>query len=219
MIRYYPKNKITPNLYSDGSSLTLDGKPYYGYYYETYDKKFFSGANPEQGSNLALSPISQPSTKVSKQIVPGTNVSKQPQFIFDKILTVEEEVQSSFDFTNKFTPHYPKPTTSDYTKGYFVRYFSKSVGHNDSIVEISKNQFDSFKTNSNKQASLQYQVIDIFWQITGPLHTTGGYAGILDTNERLTNNKESEFAGLKNYIGGQYDKFSNPVTLPQSFEF
>lgn len=213
MIRYYPKNKITPNLYSDGSSLTLDSKPYYGYYYETYDKKFFSGATPEQGLNQSLSPNLQPSIKNNiTQPLSETSNEKQSQFVFDnKLQTIEEDIRSSFDFTNKFTPYYPKPTTNDYIQGYITRYFSKSVGLNDSIVEISKNQFNSFKTNASKQDVLQYQVTSMFWQVSGPLHNTNGVAGIIDTNKRLVDNKENEFFGIKNYMGDQYSKYSIPM--------
>lgn len=208
MIRYYPKNKITPDLYSDGSSLLLNGKPYYGYYYETYDGKFYTGARPENGLNNLLIPNITPAVnKVNKN-----NSQKQPQFILNPSLsTVEQEI--AFDFTNKFIPYYPKPTTNDYTKGYFTRYFSKTVGHNDSIVEISKSQFDNFQTSADKQSTLLYQVINIFWQISGPLNNTRGYAGIIDTNKRIVNNKEVEFSGLKLYINNQYDKFSIPTNI------
>lgn len=210
MVRYYPKNKITPNLYSDGSNLSLNGSPYYGYYYETYDGKFYSGINPQKGSNLQLIPINTiTSQDTFKNNLTDSNV-KRPHFTFNELTT--EQVQAGFDFSNKFVPHYPKPLQSDYIKGYFIRYFSKTVGHNDSIIEISKTQFDNFELNNNdKQSILQYQVISLFWQISGPLYAKADHAGIIDTNKRLVNNKEPQFSGLKNYIGDQYDKYSIPT--------
>lgn len=53
--RYYPSFTVKTNLISRGNFL-LDGKPYTGYYYETFDGKYFSGANPVTGENRRLTP-------------------------------------------------------------------------------------------------------------------------------------------------------------------
>ena len=41
-VRYYPKSKIKPPKISDGTEFSLQGKPYKGKYYETFDGKFYT---------------------------------------------------------------------------------------------------------------------------------------------------------------------------------
>lgn len=55
-IRYYPSFAVKINLISRGN-FSLDGKPYTGYYYETFDGKYFSGNNPVTGTNKRLFPV------------------------------------------------------------------------------------------------------------------------------------------------------------------
>ena len=52
---YYPKNQIETNLYSNGKLLVKSTSlPYTGFYFSTYDGKYFSGAEPNKGDNITL---------------------------------------------------------------------------------------------------------------------------------------------------------------------
>jgi hypothetical protein len=53
-MRYYPSFAVKINLVANGD-LKLDGKPYSGYYYETFDGEVFSGPNPVIGPGEKLS--------------------------------------------------------------------------------------------------------------------------------------------------------------------
>ena len=39
MIKYFPKNRITTNLYTKGNEFTVNGKQYVGAYYKTFNGK------------------------------------------------------------------------------------------------------------------------------------------------------------------------------------
>jgi hypothetical protein len=48
---YYPKANITPNLFSNREYvLKGSNEPYTGYYFSTYDGKFYTGREPGDGS-------------------------------------------------------------------------------------------------------------------------------------------------------------------------
>ena len=53
---YYPKSQITPNLYTIGNELFLDGESYTGYYFKTSDGKFYSGKTPNDSFVVQLYP-------------------------------------------------------------------------------------------------------------------------------------------------------------------
>ena len=72
-------------------------------------------------------------------------------------------------------------------------------------MEIDKATYDAFQNNNTKDNYALWKSIAIFWQISGPLYnervnniTTR--AGIIDTNQRILNNAEKEFIGIKQYL-------------------
>ena len=67
MIRYYPASRIKTNLISD-SSLVLNGVPYRGKYYETYDGRYFTGPNPILGDNNELFKADSPNNPYKNKV-------------------------------------------------------------------------------------------------------------------------------------------------------
>ena len=57
MIKYYPSFRVKTDQKTTGNRLLLDGVPYSGDYYQTYDNKFYSGPNPIVGPNEELKPF------------------------------------------------------------------------------------------------------------------------------------------------------------------
>lgn len=186
---YYPKANITPNLFSNGT-FTLKGsnEPYTGYYFSTYDGKFFTGREPGDGANLELAnqgPNYQGeaiageidyrfvgtdnylySTSL-KKLTPITPISQTPQ------------------------PFYPKPTLSDYRTGEIIRYFSKKT--NENIY---------YETRTAFQNSL-YISFNIPWLITGDRDN------VAKVNKRIVELKEAELKiiGLGVYLKNNYLQF------------
>ena len=57
-LKYYPLSRVATNKYTRGNEFVLlNGTPYTGKYYATYNNKFFTGINPALGTNEELIPI------------------------------------------------------------------------------------------------------------------------------------------------------------------
>ena len=207
-MRYYPLNRVKTNLKAVEESLYLNGKPYSGYYYETYDGQYFTGKDPIEG----------PSQRLTLLNIQGKDS--------DDPLTIVDGNESYNSITNlnvaqiktfkEPKPFYPAPTDVDYKRGAFVRYFAKKRDRAGFVLEVNKETFDSLQRVDSVYDYVNYEVISLFWQITGPLNddrTNKQYkvAGIIDTNKRLVESKEKSFPGLKAFIGEDYTRFAKPV--------
>jgi len=213
MIKYYPKNRITINLYTKGNEFLLNGKPYIGAYYKTSNGKIHTGANPVIGSSQELQPIpvnikeNYPNINIKGGILLDDNTSKYIKNPNIKNLQ-----------TYQIPPqYYPQPTDSDYAKGYIMRYFAKKRNDIGYVIEISKDTYLSLQSSTSEYDYITYQATDLFWQLTGPLRDTRvnkqyKTSGIIDTNKRLVETKDKSFRGLIEYIGGKYDKYAKPST-------
>jgi hypothetical protein len=199
--QYYPKNRIKPNLFTAGGEFAINGQDYRGPYYITFDGKTLTGKNPYYpGANIPLIKVSYA----------GFDGREPDSSLALNIINEGPEVA-----LNTLVPYYPNPTQADYTRGHFIRYFAKKVNGDLGIVEISKAKFDYMQNRKTNPEDYLYQVENVFWKLTGPLHddrTNKQYpvAGIIDTNQRLVETKDKTFPGLKAYIGGNYTKFSIP---------
>jgi hypothetical protein len=208
-LRYYPSFRIKPNLNATGKEFLLNGKPYVGKYYETYDGKFFSGPNPILGPNESLSP------NVGYPNAPGlklTGLSDSAKIAFAS----KTKAETNDVDTTEPTGYQPKPLESDYTKGYFYRYFVKKINERGYVKEISETEYKSIQDGSATYDVSYYQTERIMWKLTGPLNTVrlSQYdirAGITDANKRIVETVDQRFLGLKTYIGEEYAKFSRPT--------
>ena len=208
-LRYYPSFRIKPNLNAIGNEFTLNGKPYVGKYYQTYDGKFFSGVNPIIGKNEPLLPVS------NYPNAPGLNLSGLSQSA-KRSLASKTKLQTNIVDPTQPTSYQPNPLESDYAKGYFYRYFVKKVNEMGYIKEISETEYISIDNGTATYDVSYYQIERIMWKLTGPLNTVrlSQYdirAGIIDTNKRLVETVDKRFLGLKTYIGEEYAKFSRPT--------
>lgn len=212
MIKYFPKNRITTNLYTKGNEFSLNGKPYIGAYYKTYNGKIYAGKNPVVGTSQELEPI----IKNNKENYP--NINSKGGILLDKNTRpyiINPNIKSLETYLVP-TQYYPQPTDSDYQKGYIMRYFAKKRNDIGYVVEINKETHLSLLNEDSEYDYITYQTIDIFWQITGPLRDDRKdkqykIAGIIDTNKRLVETKDKNFRGLIEFIGGNYDKFARPT--------
>lgn len=195
-IRYYPSNKIKTNLTARFGQFTLNGDPYLGPYYATYDGKYYTGKDPITGDNerLVQSPTytikNEPSHDIEE--ITKQNRSKQP------------------------VSYFPVATEEDYAKGYLTRYFLKKVNQNGYVMEISQSEYYSIQNGTANYDISFIQTVDVLWKLTGPLNNkrVSQYdtrAGIIDTNKRLVETKNKTFVGLKEFIGEDYSKFARPT--------
>lgn len=209
-LKYYPLSRITPNKYTRGNEyVTPDGKAYTGRYYTTYDGKHYTGINPVLGQSLKLTPI----TELSKGTkIAGVNTVNS----FDYLQSQTSTVGTSNNDTQLTTlnSYFPVPLPSDYTRGYFTRYFAKNVSGPQYIIEISQLDWTKIQNGDlNSNVVLGYETMDMLWQLTGPLNDTriSQYqiqGGVYSTNKRVTEGKQKGFNGIVEFIGGDYTKFA-----------
>ena len=124
-----------------------------------------------------------------------------------------DTIENNFDYINitQFqSPTYvseviTQPTTDDYTKGVFIRYFAKQKNINtnnvNSIIEIDGTQFSSLTSSE------YYDVFSITWMITGT------YDNILETNVNTTNQTDLLYPGFREkmrpyILNGEYLKIT-----------
>lgn len=207
MIKYYPSFRVKTDQKTTGNRLSLDGAPYSGDYYETYDNKFYSGPNPIVGPNEELKPFENYGNS------DYLNASNLPSSVKNQFLR-----QTNVAKTQALEPvsYYPKPTVEDYTRGYFIRYFIKKINSKGFVIEISPEEYNEFVNGTVRYDVSFYLVTQIFWKITGDLNTKR-YSqydirlGIIEVNKKNTEDAGKNFLGLIEFIGGEYVKFSRPT--------
>lgn len=202
MIKYYPLTQIRPNLYTRGNEFTTpDGKTYAGRYYLTYDNKAFTGINPVLGTNEELTAI-----PTSNNLTSNTYTAAITQ-------NTQKRAKESDVTLTELNSYFPVPVASDYSRGYFTRYFAKNPSGPQYIIEISQMDYSQLQNGSVSPNVLGYQSTSMLWQLTGPLRNTriSQYqvkGGIYDTNKRVTEAKQTQFRGIVEFIGGDYTKFA-----------
>lgn len=207
MIKYYPSFRVKTDQKTTGNRLSLDGAPYSGDYYETYDNKFYSGPNPIVGPNEELKPFENYGNS------DYLNASNLPSSVKNQFLR-----QTNVAKTQALEPvsYYPKPTVEDYTRGYFIRYFIKKINSKGFVIEISPEEYNEFVNGTVRYDVSFYLVTQIFWKLTGDLNTKR-YSqydirlGIIEVNKKNTDDAGKNFLGLIEFIGGEYAKFSRPT--------
>lgn len=219
-LRYYPSFRTQNNQSTTGGDYTLNGQPYVGKFYLTYDGKAYSGADPLSGTNQVLTPANQ------YQNSPVLSTRSLPQVLETAIaratpntrgISTVLPTQTQTPNLNGPTPYYPYPIQSDYDRGYIIRYFVKKVNTAGYIIEISQDQYVNIQNGTALYDISMYMTGQILWKLTGPLNAVrvsqyDTRAGIIDTNKRLTENLNKTMLGITDFIGGDYSKWARPTT-------
>ena len=209
MIRYYPSFAVKTNLRTQGESYALDGTPYSGPFYETYNGEAYTGSDPINGKNQLLKPIKLYSNSSFLRTQKLTN--KVRNTFAENSFNLQNVLNNSEPQT-----YYPQPLESDYTKGDIIRYFIKKINSKGFVTEISPQEYNDFVNGTVRYDVSFYLVTQIFWKITGDLNTKR-YSqydirlGIIDVNKKNTEDAGKNFLGLIEFIGGEYAKFSRPT--------
>lgn len=212
-LRYFPLTRVTPNLYTNGEQYaTEDGIPYAGRYYKLYNNEAYTGTDPVTGTNKKLYPREffrrGAGIQSGFDIVPYYNITGNRPVGDISRASVEEGALT------ELRSYYPIPIDSDYERGYFTRYFAKTVSGPGYVFEISPTDWTKIQNGDIAAENiLGYESIDMLWQLTGPLEDTrvSQYqikGGVLTTNRRVTIAKDRVFSGLFQYIGEDYTKFA-----------
>jgi hypothetical protein len=210
-VRYYPSFRVKTNQLTRGGEYSVNGKPYVGLYYTTYDGKSFTGPNPNLGPNEILDKI---------QINGDSNIglkSLQNSQGNTKFVTELSGITNNVNTSQKnIVSFFPRPIQSDYDLGYIDRFFVKQKNNNGYITEISRLQYTEIVNGAVGYNISLLQTLNIRWKLTGPLNSKriSQYdvrAGIIDTNKRLVEQANPNFFGIIEFIGGNYSKFAKPT--------
>jgi hypothetical protein len=209
MIRYYPSTKIKTNQKALLGEFTLNGVVYSGSYYSTYDGRFFTGPDPVLGTNEELIPV----LRNSNMEFTVNTTSNAPNVVLQSL---DVKLNTNTKTLTQPVSHQPVTLDSDYSRGYFTRYFVKRTNQRGYVMEISETEFESIRNGTATYDISFYQTVSLIWKLTGPLRSKriSQYQtreGIVDTNQRIVESLNKSFPGLKEFIGEDYAKFSRPT--------
>lgn len=188
---YYPKSKYKGELYSNGNFIIQDNNtPYTGYYYSTFDGKYFTGKFPNDGTNLPLisySPLTEIPDPGVDDIINDFRFDSTDNFTYSRLKQIDRNTPQAIAPKS----YYPQPIEDDYNVGEFTRYFSKKA--NENIYT---------ETSALYQNSL-YVGFSLPWLLTGDKDK------VYQTNENMVMLKEQQLqiSGLGAYLNFNYLKF------------
>ena len=191
-MKYFPKSRILTNQTANpGQFKNPDGSDYTGPYYTTFDGKSFTGIDPSKGSSIPLTP-----SLVSSGL-------SNTDYTAESYKRLNSSVDTNLVDPIPFTP---RPTSQDYQAGRITRYIARQKGGTQfRVMEIDKPTFDNLTKQRGDVNYSVWRAISIQWQISGPLHDelVNGIKvrpGIIDTNEKILNQAEKNFIGIKQYL-------------------
>jgi len=214
---YIPKNKILPNLYTNGDEFQVKAtsKLYIGYYHKLYNGTLFTGRNPNDGEQSELisslpdivTPKTPPEIPTQIAIFRG---DADP--LIDKSIWNERDVAlytqlrgQSVDNVRRGglpSPYYPQPTEADYKLGEFQRYFC--VKSNElKYTEVNKEQYTKFNKKDSSVSWQYYTSFSLPWDISGDKEK------VYQTNKNIVLITEQNIKrrGLQEFLRKNYLKF------------
>ena len=211
---YVPKNRIITNQYSNDSSLVVKstGEFYKGFYYKTFDGKYFTGKTPNDPPNVELEVV-QPLDENISQTLPQNEIAYSdlpidpPGYNEDTVVKYANINNINLNNPNpKFIPiqFYPTPTEDDYKLGVFTRYFCVKINEN-RYLELSKDVYDKLVNKNSNYLWEPYTPFKLQWTIAGELD----YVVNTNRNIILLTEKRLKRKGLDIFLRRNYGKFWN----------
>ena len=178
---YIPKNRILTNQFSNDRKLVYKStqEVYVGFYYKTFDGKYFTGKTQNDPPNDELVVVEDTFTSYSPTLPQSEIAYTDAPTIFEDINTpgYSEEMVITYarlqnidlnQSTRKFLPYqcYPTPTVEDYEIGSFIRFFSKKINEI-SYLELNKDLYDELNSKNGDYLWEPYHVLKIQWTLIG----------------------------------------------------
>lgn len=219
--------------YTNWTAKKNDGKPQYPTNYYTMRKVAAAikqaGGNIETPQDVPPSSIYTGNSSTGAGAVPKVPAahSKIPAYYFQTYYNyITVTINSTAPVISPSSPlpslppppsHYPRISEDDYKVGYVNRYFAKKRERPGYVIEISEQVFKSMRNNVQEYDYINYETEIVTWKLVGPVRDVvldqyNTRAGIESTNSRVVESKDSGFRGLKDFIGGEYTKYSRITT-------
>lgn len=208
---YIPKNRIITNLQTNQGEFVYKGTsdPYNGYYWKSYDGKYFTGKNPNETPSIEIeqrSSIYDPedttqNVQISVLSVDFVDENANVNDIYNYFLLKKLDLNSP---EIKFLPsqYYPTPTPEDYNLGVFTRYFVVKANEN-IYLEVNKDTYDNINNQNADWAWELYVPFSLPWTLTGERDN------VFITNRNITQLTEQRLKrrGLQEFLKLNYLKF------------
>jgi len=200
-MKYLPKSQIQANLYTGGKEYTLSttGEVYTGYYYKISSGQKYTGKSPFNGSSILLLEF----IDSSNQSHIGAN--KNP-------LEVDTEViyPNNIGPNELFLPQYntPLPTSDDYKRGIFTRYFCKKNNEN-KYLEVDQITYNKLTLKDPSILWSLYSPFSLQWKISTSESLNSSY----NQSSVLKLENSGDYRGFSSYIRS-YSQYSPKPELP-----
>lgn len=177
---YYTDTQITKNLYTLGLEWqTTDGKEYIGPYHTYVTGEVYSESEWNESK--------------SKQLVKFKSTNQN-------VVRYRELKSIDVNFET-VQPTVVQITNQDRQNGFITRYIAKKYNET-KIIETDKVQFDKWLENKIDQNI--WQIISIYWKITGPLtsQTKNGVTvtGVQESNTKTITELETIMPGISSFL-------------------
>lgn len=189
---YYTDKQITKNLYTTGSEWqTEDGVEYIGSYHTYITSETYTQSDWNEATSKKLVKYEQANQNVV-----------QYQKLKNIALKFETPQSSIVRITNQ-----------DRLNGFITRYIAKKYNET-KIIETDKLQFDKWLENKIDQNI--WQIIPVYWKITGALETQikGNVTtlGVREYNTKTVTELQSVISGISSFL-------NNPIQYYTDLEF
>ena len=214
---YIPKSRILTNQYSDNNSLVYKStqEVYKGFYYKTFEGKYFTGKTQNDPPNDELEliqdinstpVISTPQNSIAYSDAPtifdDINTPGYSERMVVKYANLQDINLNKSTTKNLPSQFYPQPGEEGYNIGSFTRYFC--VKSNQPIwLELSKEIFDNLNNRSGEWLWEPYQLVTLQWTLIGDKKN------VASTNRDiiLIAERRNKVTGLNRFLRGNWLKF------------
>lgn len=200
---YWPKSKIVTNLNAnpnDGFLYVSNNKPYSGPYYKTYNGKYFTGNIPGESGDLEIykKSISNGTSDTIEELPVATIDNNLNSLEFNKINNIASNTEKKLPYTVK-----NEPSESDYSAGFFKRYFLKKANES-TYIEVDQDMWNNFNGKNSEWLYEMYVAFTITWKISNLREEN--YIYNYNTVNKLARDKN--LFGLDFYFNGNFSKFT-----------
>ena len=201
---YLPKNKYNKKTAGKGEfEIKLTGKPYSGDYIELSDGTFQAGTKYRQGFLIVpISKLSTPNTyKVNNKGLTLDIQTRKNAFNYSKL---KKKILKEQDNFSPIYTTYPTPTTKEYKKGQFRRYFCRRKNTLNEYKEINKEIFESIDKEDGTYDHNLYEVGFTPWVLTD---------NNIIANDKLVKNINRAFPNVGSILFSNLGEYYLPDSL------
>ena len=189
---YYTDKQITKNLYTTGSEWqTEDGVEYIGSYHTYITSETYTQSDWNEATSKKLVKYEQANQNVVQ---------------YQKLKNIALKFETP-------QPSIVRITNQDRLNGFITRYIAKKYNET-KIIETDKLQFDKWLENKIDQNI--WQIIPVYWKITGALETQikGNVTtlGVREYNTKTVTELQSVISGISSFL-------YNPIQYYTDLEF